>query len=108
MGDGVGQWWLWFLAWVIVVVVVFFFGCDRCLKGLWIVVGSGVWVVGRGWVRCLGRGWVVAEVSCWSWIGEASHGLSLISHRGSASWVWISGLGSVDGGFETVDLLIGG
>ena len=23
-------------------------------------------------------------------------------------WVWIDGLGSVDGGFETVDLLIGG
>ena len=34
----------------------FFFGCDQCLKGLWVVVGSGVWVVGRGWVRCLGRG----------------------------------------------------
>ena len=25
-----------------------FFGCDRYLKGLWVVVGSGVWVVGRG------------------------------------------------------------
>ena len=25
VGDGVGQWWLWFLAWVTVVVVVFFF-----------------------------------------------------------------------------------
>ena len=37
-------------------------------------------VVGRGWVQCLGRGWVVAEVGC--------------------------GLGLVDGGFETVDLLI--
>ena len=71
------------------------------------MVGSDVWVVGRGWVRCLGRGWVVAEVGYWSWIGEASHGLSLISYRGSASWVWIGGLGSVDGGFETVDLLIG-
>ena len=59
----------------------------------WVVVGSGVWVV--------------AEVSCWSWINEASHDLSLISHRGSASWVWIGGLRSVDGGFETVDLLIG-
>ena len=64
-------------------------------------------VVGRGWVQCLGRGWVVAEVGCWPWISEASHGLSLISHRGSASWVWIGGLGSVDGGFEMVDLLIG-
>ena len=52
-----GQWWLWVLAWVTMVVVVFFFfGCDQCLKGLWVVVGSGVWVVGRGWVRCLGRG----------------------------------------------------
>ena len=35
VGDGVGLWWLW----------VFFFGCDRCLKGLWVVVGFGVWVV---------------------------------------------------------------
>ena len=42
----------------------FFFGCDRCLKGLWVVVGSSVWVVGCGWVWCLGRGWVVAEVGC--------------------------------------------
>ena len=49
----------------------------------------------------------MAEVGCWPWISEASHGLSLISHRGSASWVWIGGLGSVDGGFETMDLLIG-
>ena len=32
----------------------FFLGCDRCLKGLWVVVGSGVWVV----------------VGSWSWIGE--------------------------------------
>ena len=23
----------------------FFFFCDSCLKGLWVVVGSGVWVV---------------------------------------------------------------
>ena len=75
VGDGVGQWWLWFLAWVTMVVVVFFFflGCDRCLKGLLVVVGSGVWVV--------------AEVGCWSWIGEASHGLSLIS-----SWIGELGL----------------
>ena len=50
----------------------------------------------------------MAEVGCWSWMGEASHDLSLISHHGSASWVWIGGLGSVDGGFETVDLLIVG
>ena len=43
VGDGVGQWWLWVLAWVTMVVVVFFFfGCDQCLKGLWVVVGSGV------------------------------------------------------------------
>ena len=65
-------------------------------------------VVGRGWVRCLGRDWVVAEVGYWSWIDEASHNLSLISHHGLASWVWFSGLGSVNGGFEMVDLLIGG
>ena len=38
---------------------------------------------------------------------DVSHDLSLISHRGSASWVWIGGLRSVDGGFEIVDLLIG-
>ena len=51
------------------VVVVFFFffflGYDRCLKGLWVVVGSGVWVVVVGlWLRR-----VVAEVGHWSWIG---------------------------------------
>ena len=33
----------------------FFFCCDRCLKGLWIVVGSSVWVV----VGCLGlKRWI--------------------------------------------------
>ena len=37
-----------------------------------------------------------------------SHGLSLISHRGSTSWVWIDGLGSINGGFEMMDLFIGG
>ena len=47
-------------------VVVVVFGCDRCLKGLWVVARSSVWVIGRGWVRCLGHGWVVAEVGCWS------------------------------------------
>ena len=54
MGDGVGQWWLWFLAWVTMVVVVFFFflGGARCLKGLWVVVGSGVWVVVGSWLGC--------------------------------------------------------
>ena len=59
VGDSVGQWWLWFLAWVTVVVVIFFFfsGCDRCLKGLWVVVGSGVWVVVRLWLKwVVGRG----------------------------------------------------
>ena len=49
-------------------------------------------VVGHGWVRCLGRGWVVAEVG---WVRCLGHG-------------WIGGLGLVDGGFEIVDLLIGG
>ena len=43
----------------------FFWGCDWCLKGLWVVVGSGVWVVVGLWLR-----WVVAEVGRWSWIGE--------------------------------------
>ena len=67
----------------------FFFGCDRCLKRLWVVVGSlvvvrsGVWVVVRLWLK-----WIVG--------------------RGSASWFWIGGLGSIDGGFETVNLLISG
>ena len=49
-------WWLWFF---------FFLGCDRGLKGLWVMVGSGVWVVVGLWLR-----WVVAEVGRWSWIGE--------------------------------------
>ena len=52
------------------------------------------WVVGRRRSPVFGSG--------------VSHGLSLISPRGSMSWVWIGGLGSIDGGFETVDLLIGG
>ena len=26
--------------------IFYFLGCDWCLKGLWVVVGSGVWVVG--------------------------------------------------------------
>ena len=38
--------------------VVFFFGCDLCLKGLWVVVGSGVWVVVGLWLK-----WVVARGS---------------------------------------------
>ena len=54
------------------------------LKG--VVVGSGVWVVAVD--RRARMKWVVG--------------------RGSASWAWIGGLGSVDGGFEMVDLLIGG
>ena len=48
--------------------MVVVFGCDRCLKELWVIVGFGVWVVGRGWVRCLGRGWVVGSVFG-SWLG---------------------------------------
>ena len=31
-------WWLGFF---------FFWGCDWCLKGLWVVVRSGVWVVAK-------------------------------------------------------------
>ena len=42
-----------------------FLGCDQCLKGLWVVVGSDVWVMVGLWLR-----WVVAEVGHWSWIGE--------------------------------------
>ena len=57
-------------------------------------------VVGRGWVQCLGR---------WLWLGSA-FGLWLkwVVGCGSASWGWIDGLGSVNGGFEMVDLLIDG
>ena len=43
----------------------FFLGCDRCLKGLWVVVRSDVWDVVGLWLR-----WVMAEVGRWSWIGE--------------------------------------
>ena len=36
----------WVTAWVSSGCGFFFFlGCDRCLKGLWVVVGSDVWVV---------------------------------------------------------------
>ena len=51
-------WWLWFF-------FFFFLGCDRCLKGLWVVVRSDVWDVVGLWLR-----WVMAEVGRWSWIGE--------------------------------------
>ena len=50
-------------------VLFLFLGCDRCLKGLWVVVGSGVWVVvvdrraGMKWVVGRGSG---AEVGGWS------------------------------------------
>ena len=83
-------WWLGFF---------FFFGYDRCLKGLWVVVGSGVWVVVGLWLK-----WVVGCGSTKLHMASLS---SLISHRGSTSWVWIGRLGSIDDGFETVDLLIG-
>ena len=43
----------------------FFLGCDRCLKGLWVVVRSDVWDVVGLWLR-----WVMAEVGRWSWIGK--------------------------------------
>ena len=49
----------WVTAWVTMVVVIFFFfsGYDRCLKGLWVVVGSGVWVVVGLWLKLVvGRG----------------------------------------------------
>ena len=51
--------------------------------GSLVVVRFSVWVVVGLWLK-----WVVG--------------------RGSTSWVWIKGLGSVNGGFETVDLLIDG
>ena len=47
------------------------------------MVGSSVWVVVGLWLK-----WVVGH--------------------GSANWVWIDGLRSINGGFETVDLLIDG
>ena len=68
--------------------------CGFVVVGLWLK-----WVVGRRRSPVFRFGEVGSGVS---------HGLSLISHHGSASWVWIGGLGSIDGGFETVDLLIGG
>ena len=40
----------------------FFLGCDWCLKGLWVVVGSGVWVVVGLWLK-----WVVSHGSA-SWV----------------------------------------
>ena len=83
-------WWLW---------VFFFFGCDRCLKGLGVVVGSGVWVVGRGWVMVgLWLKWVIGHGSTKSHTTSLS---SLIMDRRA-------GFGSVDGGFKMVDLLISG
>ena len=76
--------------------------------GSLVVVEFGVWVVVRLWLK-----WVVGRrrspVFGSDEVGfGVSHDLSLISHRGSTSWVWIGGLGLVDGGFEMVDLLIGG
>ena len=59
--------------------------------GVWFMVGSDVWVVVGLWLKWVGFG-VVAEVG---WVGCLGHG-------------WIGGLGLVDGGFETVNLLIGG
>ena len=74
-------------------------------SGVWVVgvVGFSVWVVVRLWLK-----WVVGRWRSPVFGSGVSHGLSLISHHGSTSWVWIGGLGSIDGGFETVDLLIGG
>ena len=77
------------------------------------MVGSGVWVVVGLWLK-----WVVAKMGCGS-----SEIASVWVRRG---WVWCftqplshlslwigelgldGGLGLVDGGFETVDLLISG
>ena len=59
-------------------------------SSVWVMVGSGVWVVVEvGWVRYLGL------VLWLKWVWCLGHG-------------WIGRLGLVDGGFETVDLLIGG
>ena len=72
LGDDVGPMfgsgrWSWFF-------FFFFLGCDRCLKGLWVVVRSGVWVVIVD--RRVGMKWVVVRGSVsrdeegrWSWIG---------------------------------------
>ena len=47
----------------------FFLGCDRCLKGLWVVVGSDVWVmVGSGvWavVGSVGWDWLIVGLKQW-------------------------------------------
>ena len=69
------------------VVVFFFLGCDRCLKGLWVVVGSNVWVmvgsdvwvvVEVGWVRYLGL------VLWLKWVGS---GVWVMV--GSVGWDWL-------------------
>ena len=84
-----------------VVVVFFFFCCDRCLKGLWIVVGSSVWVV----VGCLGlKRWIywssvapmVALVMIFfEWVCSGGFQIGWVSNRrhGFADrwlgwWVW--------------------
>ena len=62
----------WLTAWVTVVVVVFFFFffCyDRCLKRLWVVVGSDVWVVVGLWLKWVGSSvWVMVGSVGWDWL----------------------------------------
>ena len=63
------------------------------------MVGSGVWVIGHGWVMVgLWLKWVVGRGSAKPHTASLS---SLIVDRRA-------GFGSVDGGLEMVDLLIGG
>ena len=61
--------------------------------GSLVVVGSGVWVVVGLWLK-----WVVGR-------GSAKLHMASLS---SLIVDWRAGFGSVDGGFEMVDLLIGG
>ena len=61
----------------------FFFGCDRCLKGLWVVVGSSVWVM-------VGSGvWVVVEVGWVRYLGL----VLWLKWVGSGVWVMVGSVG---------------
>ena len=48
-GSGVFDCGFWLLLWFL------------CLKGLWVVVGSGVWVLVGSWVGCGSGVWVVGD-----------------------------------------------
>ena len=86
-------WWLWFF--------FFFFCCDRCLKGLWVVVGSGVWfMVGSGvwvvvglWLKWVGFG---VWVRCCGWNGLGPVFGSWLDRWAGIGWWWVWNSKSVD------------